>query len=105
MGLNYQLGERFIPEYRVALNRLNSFTDMQLKLNYILKQKENYQLYTGLGGYYTNDLAKLGVSGGINIYPFKTKDFGFHMEISALFDSAGILKGGWGMQYRFLRSE
>lgn len=42
---------------------------------------------------------------GLNIYPLPFKNFGFHMELAAIAGDGGILRGSWGIRYRFLRKE
>jgi hypothetical protein len=41
---------------------------------------------------------------GLNIFPFETKSFGFHIELSPIiaFDDEALLRGSWGIRYRFL---
>jgi hypothetical protein len=105
VGVNYQIGDRFIPNYRIAVNNLNSETAMQLALSYVIKQQEHYQIYGGLAAHYFKEETTLGISGGMNLYPFKTKGLGFHLEVTTLFDRDGILRGGWGLQYRFIKNQ
>jgi hypothetical protein len=42
---------------------------------------------------------------GINIYPLTTKQFGFHIELAPIIGESGVLRGSWGIRYRFTRNE
>ena len=102
-GVGYEIKERFLPELR--LNSDIEFEDMALEavVKYKLLRKDNYALYAGLG-LRTTFLEGLVIPLGLDIYPFKQKDFGFHIEMAPIAsgeDSA--LRGSWGIRYRFLQ--
>lgn len=109
-SIGYEIGQRFLPELRFAADinvRDGYYTE--LALNYQLLNKPDYEFYTGLGlglysGYYTAD-ATFVLPVGLNIFPFERKAFGFHMEVAPQIDidHFKLLRGSWGIRYRFLR--
>jgi hypothetical protein len=40
---------------------------------------------------------------GVNIYPFSNKNFGFHIELAPIIGWDDVLRGSWGIRYRFPR--
>jgi hypothetical protein len=103
IGINYQIGERFIPEARLGVNYFFEDVSLELVLQYAVLAHENYQLYVGLGGNNQNESTSLVIPIGINLYPFENKQFGFHLEVAPLINESSILRGSWGIRYRFLK--
>ncbi|EMR02627.1 hypothetical protein [Cesiribacter andamanensis] len=109
IAVGYELGERFLPELRFAANiNVSDGYYTELALNYQLLNRPDYEFYTGLGlglytGYYATDAA-LVVPLGLNLFPFERKRFGFHMEVAPQIDTDHfkLLRGSWGIRYRFL---
>jgi hypothetical protein len=69
--------------------------------------KEDYEFYGGVG-LFLNDFEALAIPIGVNIYPLPNKKFGFHIELTPLLpldDDETILRGSWGIRYRFRKSE
>jgi len=100
LGVNYQFGERFIPELRVGTDTYFEDISLELAANYILKKSDRYEFYAGLGGRIGN-FAGLVVPVGLNIYPFEEKDFGFHMEGAGIVGENSLFRGSFGIRYRF----
>ena len=99
IGINYEIN-RIRPELRVGTDTF--FEDISLEgvITYDILKKEEYEFYTGLG-VRTNGFTGLVVPIGLNIYPFTTKQFGFHIELSPIVGEDNILRGSWGIRYRF----
>ncbi|MFQ3214070.1 MAG: hypothetical protein ACI9XJ_002532 [Marivirga sp.] len=103
IGINYQIGERFIPEARIGVNYFFEDVSLELSLPYVLATNENYQFYAGIGGRIQGNETSLVIPVGINIFPFEHKQFGFHIELAPLINTPSILRGSWGIRYRFLQ--
>jgi hypothetical protein len=106
INLGYQIGGRFTPELRVATNLdLEDFASGELALLYTLKKKEDMEVYTGFAPGYNGLLGEstYAIPIGMNFYPFETKQFGFHLEVAPqlIGEAATILRGSWGIRYRF----
>lgn len=102
LGVNTQLGERWLPEFRVGTDQYFSDLSFELDANYILKKSERFEFYGGLGGR-IGDFSGLVIPLGLNIYPFEQKDFGFHIEGAGLVGNESIFRGSFGIRYRFLK--
>ncbi|MFC3416491.1 hypothetical protein [Algoriphagus hitonicola] len=104
IGVNTQLGERWIPELRVGTDNFVENLSLELVGNYMVKSDEDKQIYVGLGAR-VNFLDGLVVPLGINYYPFAKKDFGFHMEAAPIIavNDGLLLRGSFGIRYRFLK--
>ncbi len=104
IGVNKQIGERWIPEFRVGVDNYIGDLGFELVANYVLKQDDDKQIYVGLGGR-VNLFDGLVIPVGINVYPFSKKDFGFHLEAAPLieFEDGAIFRGSFGIRYRFLK--
>ena len=64
--------------------------------------EENYEFYVGLGAKF-NSFDGLVIPVGLNIFPFSSKNFGFHIELSPIIlGDNELLRGSWGIRYRFL---
>ncbi|MEQ9300571.1 MAG: hypothetical protein RIF33_18510 [Cyclobacteriaceae bacterium] len=102
VGFNYQLGEKWLPELRVGVDNFLSETSLELAVNYIVKETDDVQVYTGLGGR-VQSFDGLVIPVGLNIYPFEQKKLGCHIEMAGLvaYDDVAI-RGSWGIRYRFL---
>ena len=111
IGVNAKVGENFLPELRTRTNFPFDWLPVEFVVNYLFVKKDDYQIYSGLGGNYSsyNSSASVVLPVGINLYPFENKKFGFHIEISGIIgDSEEIfllrrsyLRGSWGLRYRF----
>lgn len=103
VAFSYEINEKWVPELRFGTD--NYFYDIGIEavLNHKIKSTEEVDFYAGLGGrVLLFDGVVIPV--GVNIYPFQKKSFGFHMELAGLipFDDSAILRGTWGIRYRFL---
>ncbi|GAA0877415.1 hypothetical protein GCM10009119_03830 [Algoriphagus jejuensis] len=102
LGVNYQFGERFIPEFRIGTDSYFSDLSAELVANYIFKKSDRFEFYGGAGPRVGN-FSGVVVPVGLNIYPFDQKDFGFHIEGAPIigFEDDSIFRGSFGLRYRF----
>lgn len=100
VGLSYEINNKFLPELRIGTDNYLEDTSLELVMNYIFRRNETVNLYAGLGGR-VGVLEGLVVPVGLNIYPFENRNFGFHMEVAPILRESGILRGSWGIRYRF----
>lgn len=100
IGVNRQLGDNWLPEFRVDVDNSFEYTGLELAVNYLFFKNETVQFYGGLGGR-VNYFSGLVIPAGLNIYPFENKNFGFQMEIAGIIGEVSILRGSTGIRYRF----
>lgn len=100
IGLSYEIGERWRPELRMGVDQYFSNVPFELAFMYDLAEKDQYEIYTGLGGRTTN-FPGLVIPVGVNIYPFTSRQFGFHIEFAPIFGESDIVRGSWGIRYKF----
>lgn len=104
IGVNYQFGNRFIPELRLGTDNYFEELSVELAANFIFKKSDRFEFYGGVGPR-IGTFEGIVVPIGLNIYPFEQKDFGFHIEgtpILALGEEEGaIFRGSFGLRYRF----
>lgn len=100
VGVSYEINDRFVPEVRVGTD--NYFEDISFEavLMYQIINHEDYEFYTGLG-VRTNGFTGVVIPVGVNIYPFDIKQFGFHIELTPIIGEEGLLRGSWGIRYKF----
>ncbi|MBN7809790.1 hypothetical protein J0A68_02395 [Algoriphagus sp. H41] len=100
VGVNHQFGEKFIPELRIGTDQYFEDLSAEIAANYMLKRTDRYEFYAGVGGRVGN-FSGVVVPVGLNIYPFEQKDFGFQMEAAGIVGESSILRGSFGIRYRF----
>lgn len=100
VAVNKQLGEKWLPEFRVDVDNSFDYTGLELVVNYLFVQNETYQFYGGLGGR-ANHYSGVVIPAGLNIYPFENKNFGFQMELAGIVGEVSYLRGSTGIRYRF----
>lgn len=102
-GFNYEFSERWRPEMRIGTD--NYFDDISIEIvaTYDILNKTSYEFYAGAGARF-NMFDGMVIPVGLNIFPFETKSFGFHIELSPIitFGDDSLLRGSWGIRYRFL---
>lgn len=99
VGVNKQIGERFLPELRIGVDNLLEDTSFELDINFLFIKKTNHEVYAGIGGR-TQLFEGLVIPLGVNCYPFENKNFGFHVEMAALLSDNHVLRGSWGVRIR-----
>ena len=85
VGFNYELKDKYMGELRFSTD--NFFEDISPELVFTrFIKKDNEGLVIPLG---------------INVYPFEKKNFGFQMELTPIIGDDALLRGTWGIRYRF----
>ncbi len=102
IGLNYEIKNKIRAELRVGTDIYFDAISVEGVMTYDILKKEDYEFYAGLG-VRTNDFTGLVIPIGLNIYPLTTKQFGFQIELSPIVGDDNILRGSWGIRYRFKR--
>lgn len=103
IGVNKQLGEKWLPEFRVGTDNYIEDVSLELVANYIFIKNDRINFYGGLGGR-VQSFPGLVIPVGLNIYPFERKDFGFQIEAAQFIgDGLDIFRGSFGIRYRFLK--
>lgn len=99
---NYDINNRFRPHLRIGTDSYLEDVTFELGCAYNLSNKDDYEVYTGLGLMASYEGLNLVVPIGLNLYPLSNKQFGFQMEITPLLGGSGnILRGTLGLRYRF----
>jgi len=109
LGLYADIHDRVVLELRVIDFSLLLDTPFELYGFYKIINKNNYELYSGLGYGFSAFESYFGIIGavGVNLYPFENKKLGFHIELNPIKGdfSPLIIRGSWGMRYTFDWSE
>jgi hypothetical protein len=103
IGLNYEIKDRFRPELRFGTDNFLEDVSVELVVMYDVLNTEDYEFYLGLGAR-GNIYEGAVVPIGVNFYPLATKNFGFHIELTPMLGESSILRGSWGIRYRFGKS-
>ena len=101
VGVNYEIKNRFKPELRINTNLFGEDISIEALALFDVINKEDYEFYVGLGIRSPVDEG-IVIPVGLNIYPLPYKNFGFHIELAGIAGDGGILRGSWGIRYRFL---
>lgn len=101
-GINYEIRNKLRAELRIGTDNYFENTSVEGVLTYDFIKNEDYEFYAGLG-IRSNGFTGLVIPVGLNIYPLTTKQFGFHIELAPIVDESSILRGSWGIRYRFKR--
>jgi hypothetical protein len=104
VGINYEVKDRIRPEFRLGVDAYLEDLSVEFITTYDILNKEDYELYGGLG-VRGGDFTGLVLPVGLNVYPFSKKNFGFHIELAPIIGEDDILRGSWGIRYRFRKSE
>ena len=101
VGVNYSFQNKLRVETRVGADNYLNNLSLEGVITYDLLKKEEYEFYAGLGGR-ANVFPGLVVPIGLNFYPFEKKQFGFNIELAPIFGKDDLLRGSWGIRYRFM---
>lgn len=99
LGINYEIADRVRPEFRIGTDQFISELSYEGVLTYDVINREDYEFYAGLG-VRINDFEGLVLPIGLNIFPFDSKNFGFHIEFAAI-NNMDAVRGSWGIRYKF----
>jgi hypothetical protein len=102
VGLNYEIKNRFRPELRIGTDNYFDETTLEAVVTYDLAEKEDYEVYAGVGGR-INKFEGVVFPVGVNVYPLSAKQFGFQIELAPIIGETSVLRGSWGIRYRFRR--
>lgn len=102
IGINKQIGNKWIPELRIGTNIEIESSSLEFAFNRIFFHNDRFDFYGGLGGR-VNNFPGFVVPIGLNIYPFEKKDFGFHIEGAPMIGEFAVFRGSFGLRYRFLK--
>lgn len=102
IGLNYEFKSKLRPELRVGTENYFGETSIEAVLTYDIINKNDYEVYTGIGGR-LNGFEGLVIPIGVNVYPLTAKQFGFHIELASIISESSVLRGSWGIRYQFNR--
>ena len=92
-----------MPELRLSTDTyLGDGSLPELVLTYQFLNKEDYEFYGGLG-FRASAFQGLVLPVGFNFFPFEKKKFGFHLELAPIVNDNPVLRGSWGIRYRFLK--
>ncbi len=100
IGINYEINGLLRPEIRIGTDNYFDDTSIEAIITYDIFDKDNYEFYAGIGGR-VNNFSGVVIPVGLNIYPFTFKNFGFHIELAPIIGDLAILRGSWGIRYRF----
>jgi hypothetical protein len=100
IGLTYDLKERFLTELRISTDIELTNISPEFIFAYKIARTETLNFYAGLGAR-ANVFYGLVVPVGFALYPFENKQFGFQIEMAPLIGEEMILRGSWGIRYRF----
>jgi hypothetical protein len=101
VGFNYEIADRFLPELRLGMDTYLDNMSVEAVATYQFIDKNDVEVYAGLGGR-ANSNPGLVAPIGLHVFPFSSKNFGFHMEVAPIFsDDTPIVRGSWGIRYRF----
>ncbi|MCF6361514.1 MAG: hypothetical protein L3J29_12230 [Cyclobacteriaceae bacterium] len=102
VGINYEIGEKIRPEVRIGTDSFIEDISFEAVVTYDILNKQNFELYAGVG-VRTEDFGGIVIPVGVNIYPFTFENFGFHIELAPILGDSQVLRGSWGIRYRFLK--
>jgi hypothetical protein len=88
------------PGSNFGTNNYFEHVSIELIASYDILNKKDYEVHDGAGARF-NLLDGMVIPMGLNILPFTTKSFGFHIELSPIiaFDDNSLLRGSWGIRY------
>ncbi|MFK8056319.1 MAG: hypothetical protein AB8F78_09400 [Saprospiraceae bacterium] len=107
IGVSYEINDRIRPELSIGADQNFRFISTMLDVNYDFVEKENHEVYAGLGYLlFDQDDGGLTIPIGVNVYPFGNRQFGFHIEAMPTFlPNRNLLLGSWGIRYKFGKDE
>ncbi len=100
ISVGYEIKDKFRPELRINTDVFIENFSPELAFLYDLANREAYEFYVGLGGR-VNNFGGVVVPVGFNFYPLSNNNFGFHIEIAPMLGEDVVIRGTWGIRYRF----
>ena len=100
IGINYEFAERIKPEFRLGMDQFLDDLSFEGIVSYDIVNDDDFEFYGG-AGVRVNGFSGVVIPFGLNVYPFDVKKFGFHIEMAPIIGESDILRGSWGIRYRF----
>lgn len=108
VSINYEFKSKLRPEMRIGADNFLNNVALEAIVNYNFIRNEDFECYLGIGGR-ANVFGGLVIPLGVNFYPLPDKRFGLHIELAPIFTSnqftENILRGSWGIRYRFTKQQ
>jgi hypothetical protein len=105
IGLNYEIKDTWRPEIRISRDLDAKTTNTFLLLTKDVVNYDNHEAYLGMGIRSTKALGA-AILGGVNLYPFKNKKFGFNIDQMIVFSDRSVdVSANLGLRYRFKPSQ
>jgi hypothetical protein len=100
-GINYEFIDRIKPELRLSTDAFFENVSVETIVTYDILNKDDYELYAGLGGRFPN-LSGFVMPVGMILHPFQKKNFGLNFEVAPVFGGeSNLLRGSVGISYKF----
>ena len=100
IGINYEFVDRLKPEFRLGMDQFLDDLSFEGIVIYDIVNEDDFEFYAG-AGVRANGFSGVVIPLGLNVYPFEVKKFGFHIEVAPIIGDNDILRGSWGIRYRF----
>ena len=100
IGLTYDIKKRFLNELRISTDVEITSVSPEFIFAYKIARTETLNFYAGIGAR-ANVFYGAVIPIGFALYPFENKQFGFQIEAAPLIGEDTILRGSWGIRYRF----
>ncbi|NBW37896.1 MAG: hypothetical protein EBR30_23330 [Cytophagia bacterium] len=105
IGLNYEIKDTWRPEIRISRDLDAKPVNTFLLLTRDIINYDNHEAYLGIGIRSTKALGA-AILGGVNLYPFKKKKFGFNIDQMIVFGDRTVdISANLGIRYRFKSGE
>lgn len=99
--LHYTVENRIRGSLRLGTDNFFDDTGIEVGVMYDIFHNTEFEWYAGVMGRAIL-LDGIVIPIGTNIYPFENKCFGFHAELASIIGDDNILRGSFGIRYRFL---
>ena len=100
IGINYEINDHLKPELRLGMDQFLDDLAFEGITTYDIVNEDDFEFYGGVG-VRIHGFSGFVIPFGLNVYPFDVKKFGFHIEIAPIIGENDILRGSWGIRYRF----
>lgn len=101
IGLNYEIKDAWRPDIRISSDIDAKTINTFLLLTYDFINYDNHEAYLGMGLRSTNVLGA-AILGGVNLYPFNNKRFGFNIDQMIVFGERSVdINSSLGLRFKF----
>ncbi len=105
VGVNYEFKNKLRTELRISTDVYLEDVTAEGVLTYDFLKRLDYEFYGGIGLRANSETGALAIPVGVNIYPLPFKQFGFHIELAPIIEESFILRGSWGIRYKFKKAD